>query len=130
MSNRKKRLVYGSSALVLFILEWLISRTDGFIRYTMGDLLVVMLIYVVLRVIFPNRPTPRWLAIGVFGFAFCVELSQYFDLIGLLGLRGERLAHLTMGSTFDAGDLAAYAVGCAAAFGADLLIQKKLFKGE
>lgn len=125
MTNTTKRIVYGGGALVIFLTEWRISRTSGFVRYTMGDLLVVMLIYAAVRVVFPNRPKPLWLALGVFGFAFCVELSQFFDLIGLLGLADERLAHLTMGSTFDPGDLLAYAGGCAISFGGDLLFRSK-----
>lgn len=124
MSNQTKRLIYGGAALVLFLAEWLISRMSGFIRYTIGDLLVVLLIYAVVRVVLPDRPKPLWLALGVLLFAFCVELSQYFGLIGLLGLGGERLAHLTIGSTFDWGDMVAYTVGCALALGADSLFGK------
>lgn len=126
MSDKKKRLLYGSAALILLLAEWLISKTSGFVRYTVGDLLVVAFIYAVLRVLLPNKPKPLWLAAGVFIFAFCVELSQFFNLIGLLGLTGEKMAHLTIGSTFDWVDIAAYAVGGALAFAADTLLRRKV----
>lgn len=126
MPIRTKRLLYGGAAVLLLLAEWLISKTSGFIRYTVGDLLVVMLIYAVIRVLLPNKPKALALALGVFAFAVCVELSQFFNLIGLLGLSGEHMAHLTIGSTFDWGDIAAYAVGCALAFAADRLFEKKV----
>lgn len=125
MSCKNKRLIYGSAAVLVLLAEWLISKTSGFLRYTVGDLLVVIFLYAVIRIWFVNKPKPIWLASGVLIFAFCVELSQYFNLIGLLGLTGERMAHLTMGSTFDWLDMAAYAVGCAAAFAADELFRRK-----
>lgn len=129
MANRKKRLIYGGAALLLFLAEVLIllldrcfdSRAVEFVRFTVGDLLVVMLIYAVLRVIFPDRPRAHWLALGVFAFAVCVEVSQYLNLIGLLGLGDAALAHLTIGSTFDWHDIGAYAVGSAASWGLDTL---------
>lgn len=124
MTNMKKRLIYGGCAALIFLIECLLVGTSGFLRYTLGDLLVVMLIYASLRVILPDRPKPLWMAVGVFAFALCVELSQYFNLIGLLGLGDEKLAHLTMGSTFDWVDIAAYAVGCGAAFGSDWWLRR------
>lgn len=124
MSNRNKRMIYAAAALLLFLAECLISRTSGFLRYTVGDLLVVMLIYAGMRVILPNIPSPLILSVCVLLFAVCVELSQYFNLIGWLGLGGERLAHLTIGSTFDWGDLAAYLIGCVLSFGADTLFRR------
>lgn len=125
MSKMKKRLVYGLAALLLLFFECLIAQMSGFVRYTVGDLLVVMLIYAAVRVLFPNRPKPIYLAIGVLIFAICVELSQFFNLIGLLGLSGERAAHLTIGSTFDWGDIAAYLTGCALAWGLDALFCRR-----
>ncbi len=125
MTNMKKRLIYGGCAALIFLIECLLVGTSGFLRYTLGDLLVVMLIYAALRVILPDRPKPLWMAVGVFAFALCVELSQYFNLIGLLGLGDEKLAHLTMGSTFDLGDIAAYALGCGAALEADWWLRRK-----
>ncbi len=123
MRTRTMRLWYGAAALLIFLIEGLIARTTGFFRFTVGDFLVVMLIYAAFRVIFPLKPSPEWLAAGVFGFSICVELSQYFHLIERLGLEGERAAHLTMGSTFDWGDLAAYGTGCLAAWGLDRLFR-------
>ena len=48
----------------------------------------------------------------VFVFAGCVEVLQYFDLVTLLGLSGNRFARIVFGSVFDVKDLACYAAGC------------------
>lgn len=123
--TRTKRIVYGCATLLIFLVECLLVRTSGFWRQTFGDLLVVMLIYAFVRILLPVKPAPLWLASGVCLFAFGVELSQYFRLIERLGLAGERLAHLTIGSTFDFGDLAAYLIGCLLAWGLDAAFRRR-----
>ncbi len=51
--------------------------------------------------------------LGTLISAYLVELSQYFDLVDILGWRGSQLANLTIGSTFDWIDLLAYMLGAA-----------------
>ena len=54
--------------------------------------------------------------------SFGVEFSQLLQYPWLDSVRGTTLGHLVLGSTFNAPDLAAYAVGALAAFGADSLL--------
>ena len=46
-------------------------------------------------------------------FSFAVEIGQYFRLAELLGLMDCKVARIVIGSTFDAKDLLAYAIGAA-----------------
>ena len=51
------------------------------------------------------------IAFYVFLFACFVEVLQYFRLVETLGVTN-RVARIVLGSTFDWGDIACYAVGC------------------
>lgn len=98
-------------ALLLFTIELLIGTQldDAFVRPFIGDLLVVMLIYCLLRtlLVIPCYP----LAVGVLLFAISVETGQYFHLADRLGLGHIPLARIIIGSTFDPKDLLAYLLG-------------------
>lgn len=98
-------------ALLLFGIELLIGTQldDAFIRPFVGDLLVVVLIYCLLRTLLAIPCYP--LAIGVLLFATLVETGQYFHLADRLGLGHIRLARIIIGSTFDPKDLLAYLLG-------------------
>lgn len=98
-------------SLLLFSIELLIGTQldDAFIRPFVGDLLVVVLIYCLLRTLLEIPCYP--LAIGVLVFAISVETGQYFHLAELLGVGHIRLARIIIGSTFDPKDLLAYLLG-------------------
>ena len=96
---------------------------DAFVRPYVGDMLVTLLLCCLCRVIIPDKV--RLLPVYVFVFAACVEIGQYFDLVALLGLAGNRIISIALGRTFSWMDLVCYAVGCAAAFGLDQTIIKK-----
>ena len=118
--DRKSFLIY---AVLLFVIEVLIARfvPSGFIRGFVGDVLVVILLFCMARTLVPvvnakgeliNRfcHTP-WLALAVLLFAFGIEFGQYWGLVDKLGLGGNRLARIVIGSHFDPLDLLAYFVG-------------------
>lgn len=118
--DRKSFLIY---AVLLFVIEVLIARyaPSGFIRGFVGDVLVVLLLFCMARSVVPagnakghliNRlwHTP-WLALAVLLFAFTIEFGQYWGLVDKLGLGGNRLARIVIGSHFDPLDLLAYFVG-------------------
>lgn len=98
-------------SLLIFSIELLIGTQldDAFIRPFVGDLLVVVLIYCLLRILLVIPCYP--LAIGVLVFAISVETGQYFHLAELLGVGHIRLARIIIGSTFDPKDLLAYLLG-------------------
>lgn len=114
------KLGYFLPACALLAVEILIAGClrDGFIRFYVGDYLVVILIYCIVRT-FTACPVLKT-AVGVWIFSIVVEISQFFHLIGHLGLGDSRIAHLILGSHFEWKDLLAYTAG----IGTVLLVEK------
>ena len=126
--SRKSFFIY---AVLLFLTEVLIAlyAPAGFIRGFVGDVLVVILLFCMARVVVPvTHPVENtaakntgdgikrlfqtpWLAFAVLLFAFAIEFGQYWGLVDKLGLGGNRLARIVIGSHFDPLDLVAYFVG-------------------
>ncbi len=98
-------------AIFLFLIEIIIAIfvKDNFVRPYVGDYLVVILIYTTIRSIFKANTLP--LSFGVLLFAYVVEFSQYFNLIGLLHLSNDKLAQNVMGNSFAWNDMIAYTLG-------------------
>ncbi|MEM9216490.1 MAG: DUF2809 domain-containing protein [Cyanobacteria bacterium P01_F01_bin.150] len=102
-------------ALGLFIVEVYIAIyvRDDFIRPYMGDFLVVILIYALIRGLF--KFSMQSTAVGVLIFSFVVEILQYFNIVELLGLGDSNIARIVIGTTFVWEDLLAYSLGIATA---------------
>ena len=83
--------------------------TEGFIRHTFGDFLVVILVYCSIRTFIETNPI--YIAIGVLTFAFAIEFLQLFNLLDHLQLRDNKIATIILGSTFHISDLIAYTLG-------------------
>jgi hypothetical protein len=98
-------------ALLIFIVEVLIALfvNDRFIRPYVGDVLVVVLIYCFAKA-FLNLPAVQ-VALGVLAFSFAIEIMQYFKLVELLGLGGNELARIVIGTSFAWEDFLAYTAG-------------------
>ena len=111
--NGKRRLLFGLAALLLLTAEVLIALFvhDGFVRPYLGDVLVVMLLYCLVRSIAPTRIPllPLWL----FLFAAAVETGQALHVIDWLGWRDNAFLRTLMGTAFSWWDMLCYAVGCA-----------------
>lgn len=123
--TKRKRLVYLSLSIILFLIELFIALfvRDRFIRPYFGDVLVVILVYSAARVIFPEKP--KLLPIYVFIFAVLVEVSQYLDLAELLG--GGVILSTIIGTSFSWLDILCYFVGTLLIYPIDLLFRKTLF---
>ncbi len=107
--NRK----YFYATIVLFLIEVFIGVfvRDRFIRPFVGDVLVVILIYCLIKSVWKIRSN---IAIGsVFVFTCIVEGLQYLNIIDMLGIRQYKLLVIILGSSFDWHDIIAYAVGSA-----------------
>ena len=104
---------YLLAAFVLLIVEVGIALyvRDSLIRPYGGDFLVVILIYCVGRAFLDWSVTA--VAVATLLFSFAVEIGQYFSLVDRLGLRGNRLAEIVIGTGFSWGDLLAYTLGIA-----------------
>ncbi|MBN1609711.1 MAG: DUF2809 domain-containing protein [Polyangiaceae bacterium] len=104
---------YALLALFLFAMEVLIAMRLAhvpFVRGSLGDVLVVVLLYCLVLCI---RDVDRLrLAAAVFLFACAVELAQYFELARLLRLRPGSVASIVLGSAFEWTDILCYFVGC------------------
>ena len=121
--NKKPRLVYATSFVILLITEILIGLYvhDNFIRPYIGDVLVTILLCCLCRTVFPKGV--RLLPIYVFIFATLVEVAQYFDIVKILGVEGNPLLSTIIGTSFSWIDVVCYAVGCVAFWG----IEKALY---
>lgn len=113
---RKLNKTYLILALILFTTEVLIAKflKTGFIRHTVGDFLVVMLIYCFFKSFL--KVNPLKLSIAVLAFAFTVEFLQLANILKLLNLENNHLAKLILGSTFHISDLIAYTLGIICVF--------------
>ncbi|MBR1811739.1 MAG: DUF2809 domain-containing protein [Clostridia bacterium] len=112
MRNKQLRLYYCVAAVLLLGIEVCIALFvhDAFVRPYVGDALVVIVIYCLIRIVFPRNP--KLLPLYVFLFSAGVEFLQYFDFVNLLGLGHIRFFRVLIGATFDGMDILCYAVGC------------------
>ena len=120
----RKRLWFLAATLALLGIEIFIGVYvhDRFVRPYLGDTLVVILLWAAARIVFPERLP--WLSGAVFVFACLVEVSQIIPLCDLLGIRNN-LIRVLMGTSFAWEDLLAYAAGCLATTGHDLVTARR-----
>ena len=105
------RIRYFILTLVLLLIEVFIALYvhDNFIRPYVGDFLVVIFLYCLVRSFI--KASVLHVAIGVLLFAFVVEILQYFHFIALIGLKDSMLARVILGNSFSFSDLVAYSAG-------------------
>lgn len=122
MKRSTLRLIFALCAAVLIGVEILIGLFvhDSFVRPYLGDALVVILIWCVVRVVIPDKFV--WLSGAVFLFAVIVEVSQIFPLCDVLGIEN-RLIRTLMGTSFAWGDIVAYLAGCTPTLAVDLFLR-------
>ncbi|WP_253764266.1 DUF2809 domain-containing protein [Flammeovirga sp. SJP92] len=105
-------MYYFITAITLFVICVLIVMFfshQSMIRGFLGDVIVVGLIYCVLQTFLKTKPLPLCLAVLL--FAYSVEFLQYLNVVEILGLEGNRMARIVIGTTFDFNDLIAYTIG-------------------
>ncbi|MBP6385715.1 MAG: DUF2809 domain-containing protein [Pseudarcicella sp.] len=103
--------LYFYLAVFLFAIEIIIAKFahDRFIRPYVGDVLVVILIYCIIKS-FLNTPI-LGTALSVLAFSFVVEGLQYLKILNILGLQHSKFATLIIGTTFAWNDIIAYIIG-------------------
>ncbi|MBE6540802.1 MAG: DUF2809 domain-containing protein [Ruminococcaceae bacterium] len=116
---KKRRIIYALLFLTVLLSEILIALfvNDNFVRPYMGDMLVTVLICSFFRVFIPKGV--KLLPVYVFLFAAAVEVCQYFDIVKLFGLEGNRFISVLLGRTFSLADILCYAAGCILFFGVE-----------
>ena len=102
---------YALAALLVFLVEVGIALwvRDRFVRPYLGGVLAVALVYLALRAVTTLRVVPA--ALAAFAVGVLVELGQAINLLDHLGLAGNRVARVVLGSAFSLGDLLCYAAG-------------------
>ncbi|MBO1740813.1 DUF2809 domain-containing protein [Leifsonia sp. TF02-11] len=88
-----------------------------------ADALYAVLMVVLVAIVAPRAPS---VAVGAIGLAVCVAV-ELFQLTGVPARLSATVpgAELVLGSTFQATDLLAYAVGAAVATLADVLVRRR-----
>ena len=122
---RTKHLLLALSVFIAEILIATVFAGHGFVRGYLGDLLVVILLYHLVKVFY--EVAPLRLAVSVFVIACGVELAQYFHLADVLGLPPDSVLSILIGTSFSWADLVAYGLGCMIAYLVDtqLLISER-----
>jgi hypothetical protein len=122
--------LYFIVAVILFGIEVLIALyiKDNFIRPYVGDVLVVILLYCLIKS-FINT-TVLTTAIGVLLFSFVVETLQYFNFVKLIGLEKSTLANIVMGNYFAWADMFAYILGILIVLISEQIIISRLKKTQ
>jgi len=105
------RLPYAGAAIALFAIEASIALFvhDAVVRPFVGDSLAVILVYCALRAVTRLGVVPALLA--ALATAFAIEFGQLLGLLDLLGLRGNPVARVVLGTGFDPMDFVAYTAG-------------------
>lgn len=129
MDRKVWRRRYLAATVLLFLVEAGIALFvhDVFVRPYVGDMLVVVLVYCFVRIFVPNGFA--FLPAAVFLFAAAVEGLQAFHLVDVLGLEGNRLLSVVLGSTADWADVACYGVGCLLLAGWEILLWRRIQDG-
>lgn len=109
---KKRRILYAVIFLILLGLEVLIALYfhDNLIRPYVGDIIVVMVLYMAVRVVKPEGF--KFLLLYIFLFAALVECLQFFNLIELLNVENNTFLRVIIGSVFDVKDILCYGIGC------------------
>lgn len=122
------RPAYLVIATALFVVEAAIARgyiPGAFVRNSLGDMLVIPLLYFLLRGV--TRSTPVVALVVGLAVGFTAEVLQYLHLADLLGLEQGSLPYVVLGNTFSYLDLLMYSIGGVLAAGLDLgVLQKRL----
>ncbi len=119
--------------LLLLLTEVLIALFvhDEIVRPYIGDLLVVILLYCLVRSFLNLQITST--AFSVLLFSYLVETLQYFRLVHHLGLDHSKIANIIIGNYFTWVDILAYTLGILIVLGIERLniyIQKTEMDNE
>ena len=121
-----RRLIYGLISLLLLGTEVLIGLFgQGWVRIYLGDVLVVILLYTIVRTVIPNKKI-KWFIIPtvILAFAFIVEFLQLWGFCDRFGITNE-LLRIIIGTGFSTIDLIGYLIGIIPCYIAEFALNKK-----
>lgn len=96
--------------LALIIVSGLLSRKVDWLPEETGDALWAIMVYCLLRVIFPMARLLN-IALGSLAVSYCVEFSQLIRWPWLVEFRSTTIGHLMLGQGFLWSDIVAYTIG-------------------
>ncbi|MBC8059853.1 MAG: DUF2809 domain-containing protein [Clostridiaceae bacterium] len=104
--NRK----YLFSFFILLMIEIIIALFvhDTFIRPYIGDVLVVILLYTLIRGLI--QKTIKFLPVYLFIFASTVEFAQYYHIVKSLNLENNKVISTIIGTSYDIKDIINYLI--------------------
>ncbi len=111
------KLTFNKNYFLTFILLFLteiaiaVCFKVGFIRHTVGDFLVVILLYCFFRSFLGG--SQLIIAMATLLIAYAVEFLQLTDFLLYLGIKHQKWANLVFGNSFSVQDLVAYTLGIA-----------------
>ena len=113
MSTHSIRIWMSISAILLFAAELYIGifQHHNWIRYYLGDVLVIILLYCIFRAVSPCKP--QWglrLPIVLLLFSFAVEGLQAMHLADILHIENH-LLRILIGTSFAWEDILSYFIG-------------------
>jgi len=109
----KFNLKYSLLTIFIFLVEVLIAtvlKDQFFIRAYLGDVIVVMLLYTLVKSFFIINDTK--LILGIFAFSCLIEFAQFFNIAEKLGFQPGSLMYIVIGNSFSWIDILCYGVGC------------------
>ena len=121
-----RRLIFGAVSVLLLGIEILIGLfAHGWVRMYLGDVLVVILIYTIVRTIIPYKNI-KWFILpsAILIFAFAVEFLQLWGFCDRFGITNE-LLRIIIGTGFSPIDLACYLAGIIPCCISEFIIPKK-----
>jgi len=95
---------------------------DRFVRPYVGDFLIVVFLYFLVRIFCLRKPI--LLSIWILIFSILVEFTQLIPLVDLLGIQN-KLIRILMGTSFSWKDVIAYLLGSVINFLWDLRMMEK-----
>lgn len=112
---------YLTTFVFLLLTELIIfnSLNNGFIRFVLGDFLVVILLYSFIKSFVKVKS--KFAAIGVLLFAYLIEFLQLINILEILNIQPNTATKILLGSTFSIEDLIAYTFGIVVIYSLDRL---------
>ncbi len=94
-------------------------HNNEFIRFVLGDFLVVILLYSFIKSFI--KTNPKYIAILVLIVAYGIEFLQLINILKILNIKSNTLTRMVLGSNFSIEDMIAYTLGVAVIYSIDRL---------
>ena len=120
-----RRLIFGILSVILLGIEVLIGLfAHGWVRSYLGDVLVVILLYTIVRTIVLRKG--KWFVIPtiILVFSFIVEVLQLWGFCDRFGITNEFL-RIIIGTGFSWIDIACYCIGIIPCYVSEYLLNRR-----